>query len=117
MKSSASLTFYRILLSRRPFLATTATVKTGMAESPAAQKKDSLNAAYSHTPKKASILSAVLPGAGQFYNQKYWKIPIVYAAAGTSIFFISYNQKIYEDYRKAYRYRIDGDTNTKDLEY
>lgn len=38
-------------------------------------------------PKKASVLSAILPGAGQVYNKKYWKVPIIYAAGG----FLCYN--------------------------
>ena len=44
-------------------------------------------------PSKAAFYSAVLPGLGQGYNKKYWKIPIVYAAIGTSIYSYDFNQK------------------------
>ena len=37
-------------------------------------------------PSKAAFYSAVLPGLGQGFNKKYWKIPIVYAAIGTSVY-------------------------------
>ncbi len=48
-----------------------------------------------HSPHKASVLSLVLPGAGQFYNQKYWKIPVVYGAlAASGYYFIDYNKKV-----------------------
>ena len=39
------------------------------------------------TPAKAAFYSAVLPGLGQAYNKKYWKIPFVYVAIGTSLYF------------------------------
>ncbi len=54
-----------------------------------------------HSPKKATIYSAVLPGLGQVYNKKYWKVPIVYAAIGipTGLFF--YNKKYYNASRYA----------------
>ena len=52
-----------------------------------------------HSPKKATILSAVLPGAGQFYNKKYWKPPIIYAIGG-GLGYIAYtNFKKYDGYR------------------
>jgi len=44
-----------------------------------------------HSPKKATILSAVLPSAGQFYNKKYWKMPIVYIGLGISVFYLDRN--------------------------
>jgi hypothetical protein len=52
------------------------------------------------TPK-AAFYSAVLPGLGQAYNKKYWKIPLVYGAIGTSLYFISVIKK-YNQYRGAY---------------
>ena len=60
---------------------------------------------------KAAFYSAVLPGLGQGYNKKYWKIPIVYAAIGTSIYSYDFNQKKYWDYRNAYKSRKAGYKN------
>lgn len=60
------------------------------------------------SPARAAFYSAVLPGLGQAYNKKYWKIPIVYAALGTGVYFIVDNQQEYERYRTAYKLRISG---------
>ncbi len=59
-------------------------------------------------PSKAAFYSAVLPGLGQAYNKKYWKIPIVYAALGTGIYFYVDNSKQYDRYRDAYKRRLAG---------
>ncbi len=59
-------------------------------------------------PAKAAFLSAVLPGLGQAYNKKYWKIPIVYGALGTGMYFYLTNDKQYQRYRDAYRRRLAG---------
>jgi hypothetical protein len=53
-------------------------------------------------PKKAAYLSAALPGLGQAFNKRYWKIPIVYGAFGTIGYFIGYNNNKYQQYRNAY---------------
>jgi len=62
-------------------------------------------------PAKAAFYSAVLPGLGQAYNKKYWKIPIVYAALGTGVYFYLDNKKEYDRYRNAYKRRLAGFTD------
>lgn len=59
-------------------------------------------------PATAAFYSAVLPGLGQAYNKKYWKIPIVYAALGTGVYFVVDNQNEFDRYRTAYKLRISG---------
>ena len=63
------------------------------------------------SPAKAAFYSAVLPGLGQAYNKKYWKIPIVYGALGTGIYFFINNNKEYNRYRDAYKSRLAGFKN------
>ena len=62
-------------------------------------------------PSKAAFYSAILPGLGQAVNKKYWKIPIVYAALGTSIYLYMDNDRNYKRYRKAYKRRLSGFTD------
>lgn len=50
-------------------------------------------------PKVATLLSAFLPGAGQIYNEKVWKIPIIYGAIATNLFFIEFNNRRYQLFR------------------
>jgi hypothetical protein len=67
-----------------------------------------------HSPKKAALMSTFLPGLGQIYNEKYWKLPIIYGGfTGLAIMF-DYNQKLFVKYRDAYKYRVDGDSTTID---
>lgn len=74
--------------------------------SPATLQEDTTQ--KEHSPKKAARLSALLPGLGQFYNEKYWKIPVVYAALGTATYFIINNNKEYQKYKNAYIARKDS---------
>jgi len=62
-------------------------------------------------PAKAAFYSAILPGLGQAYNKKYWKIPIVIGAIGTGVYFYVNNNKEYNRYRDAYKSRLAGFTN------
>lgn len=56
-----------------------------------------------HSPKKAAIRSAILPGLGQIYNKKYWKLPIIYGALGISGSVFAYNLTNYKALRFAYK--------------
>jgi hypothetical protein len=62
-------------------------------------------------PSKAAFYSAIVPGLGQAYNKKYWKIPLVYGAMGTSMYFYVTNNKKYHSYRYAYKRRLEGFTD------
>jgi len=70
------------------------------------------NAEEIHSPKKAAIYSAILPGLGQAYNKKYWKIPIVYAGFATLGYFISWNNKNYKVLKLAYSDLTDDNPDT-----
>ena len=59
-----------------------------------------------YSPRSAAIRSAILPGLGQIYNRKYWKLPIVYAALGITGYVFFDNLKTYKEYRFAYKARI-----------
>lgn len=59
-------------------------------------------------PAKAAFYSAIVPGLGQAYNKKYWKIPLVYGAMGTSMYFYLDNNKNYHKFRDAYKQRLAG---------
>ena len=65
-----------------------------------------------HSPKKAWILSAVLPGAGQIYNKKYWKAPIVWGGLAVAGYLLNDNLNQLNLYRDAYVAETDGDSNT-----
>lgn len=65
-------------------------------------------------PSKATLMSAILPGLGQAYNRSYWKIPIIYAAEGTLVYLIFYNQGEFLRFKKAYDIRNDPDNTEED---
>lgn len=64
-------------------------------------------------PKKAMWLAIVLPGAGQIYNRKYWKLPIVYGGFLGCAYAMRWNNQMYQDYSQAYLDIMDDDPNTK----
>ena len=66
------------------------------------------------SPKQALILSTVAPGLGQFYNKKYWKIPIIYSSIGSCIYLYHRQNKKYKEYKDAYIARNDNDNNSID---
>ena len=83
--------------------------------------KDELKKAQKHwkseqqfvpDPKQALWLSLVLPGAGQIYNRKYWKLPIIYGGFIGCTYALLWNQQMYKDYSQAYIDIMDDDPNT-----
>ncbi|MBL7472169.1 DUF5683 domain-containing protein [Robertkochia sediminum] len=70
-----------------------------------ARQKDPL------TPARAAFYSAMIPGLGQIYNRSYWKLPIVYGAIGTGMYFYINNSNQYNRYRDAYKSRLAGFQN------
>jgi hypothetical protein len=69
---------------------------------------DSIELAQRKRYRRATLYSAILPGAGQFYNKKYWKIPIVYAAIGIPAYLYFDNKKIYNEAQYALTVTING---------
>ncbi len=59
-------------------------------------------------PARAAFYSAVIPGLGQVYNKKYWKIPIIYAGMAAGVYFYKQNDKDYKRFRNAYKRRLAG---------
>jgi len=60
------------------------------------------------TPSKAAFYSAVIPGLGQAFLGKGWKVPIIYAAIGASLYYYDINNKEMNSYRTAYKRRLNG---------
>jgi hypothetical protein len=74
--------------------------------------KDSVSRVYdANRPAKAAFYSAVIPGLGQAYNKKYWKVPLALAAVGIPIYIYTVNDKEYHRIRDAFRIRLAGGTN------
>ena len=72
------------------------------------EKDFSLNLYDPLGPAKAAFYSAIVPGLGQIYNGKYWKLPLVYAALGTTAYFYIDNNNEYQKYRTAFKQRLTG---------
>jgi hypothetical protein len=67
---------------------------------------------HNYRPGRAALLSTLLPGAGQFYNRKYWKPPILYAGAAALIYWINFNSTEYNRFNTAYASRMAFRTDT-----
>ena len=64
-------------------------------------------------PKRALWLSLVIPGAGQAYNRKYWKLPIFYGGFVGCVYAMTWNNQMYHDYAQAYMDIMDNDPTTQ----
>lgn len=63
--------------------------------------------------KRAMWLAIVIPGAGQIYNRKYWKLPIVYGGFVGCLYAMRWNNMMYNDYSQAYMDLMDNDPSTQ----
>lgn len=73
----------------------------------------SLEKRFIPNPQRALWLSLIIPGAGQIYNRKLWKIPIVYGGFLGCLYALTWNNQMYNDYSQAYLDIMDDDPNTK----
>jgi len=105
------------------------TLTTPIVDSLLTGEKDSLTTTFTHTlqkhkekrdwntwrpnPKRAMWLAIVLPGAGQIYNRKYWKLPLVYGGFVGCIYAMQWNNMMFRDYSKAYQDIMDTDPTTQ----
>ena len=64
-------------------------------------------------PKRALWLALVIPGGGQIYNRKYWKLPLIYGGFMGCIYAMNWNNTMYKDYSQAYMDLMDSDPNTQ----
>ena len=67
---------------------------------------------FTPDPSKSLWLALTFPGAGQIYNRKYWKLPIIYGGAVGVAYAVSYYGGHYNDYMRGYRDYLDSDPNT-----
>ena len=63
-----------------------------------------------HSPRTAIMRSLIVPGLGQIYNRKYWKVPLIYAGLGAVVYFFNFNNNYYKEYLILSNYRIKGIT-------
>lgn len=68
-----------------------------------------------HNPHKATFLSILVPGLGQIYNEKYWKVPIIYAGFTGLIYYANYNNFVYNKYKNAYNVKLKIDAGATGL--
>ncbi len=68
---------------------------------------------WTPNPKRALWLALVIPGGGQIYNRKYWKLPLVYGGFIGCIYAMSWNNSMYKDYSQAYLDLMDDDPGTQ----
>lgn len=64
-----------------------------------------------HSPRAATLMSTLVPGSGQLYNRKYWKVPIIYGGFATLLYFSHTNNQLYIRYRDMYEQKIASQTN------
>ena len=73
-------------------------------------------ASWRPDPQRALWLALVVPGGGQIYNRKFWKLPLIYGGFMGCFYALSWNNTMYRDYAQAYIDIMDDDPNTRSYE-
>lgn len=68
-----------------------------------------------HNPHRATFMSVLVPGLGQIYNEKFWKVPVIYAGFTGLIYYSSYNNFVYNKYKDAYNIKLKIDQGNTEL--
>ena len=92
-------------------MAADSTVRSVVQQADSLPFPDKVKFEFKPDPKKA-VLMALVPGLGQIYNRKYWKLPIVYGGLMGCMYAITWNNKNYQDYSQAYVDIMDSDPRT-----
>jgi len=93
---------------------TDTTARGVIMESPDAERIQ-LDPSQAKDPRVATLLSALVPGAGQAYNEKIWKIPIIYGGIGATAYFVEFNNRRYQLFREALEIRRNPDDTRPDI--
>ena len=88
-------------------------VQTISIDSVAKKLPISERAAWQPDPQRALWLALVIPGGGQIYNRKYWKLPLVYGGFIGCLYAMNWNNNMYKDYAQAYLDLMDNDPGTQ----
>jgi len=80
------------------------------------ERVDTYFANFNPEPRKAVWISALFPGAGQIYNRKYWKLPVIYGGFLGLIYGYNWNQRMYKTYQNAYRDLVTGSPSASYLQ-
>lgn len=110
-----ALTPDSVLLARPDSVGKTAVVKVNV-DSLATRIADAMAPGFKPDPTRALWLGLILPGGGQIYNRKYWKLPIIYGGFLGCTYALSWNNQMLSDYSQAYLDIMDDDPNTKSYE-
>ena len=85
-------------------------------EAPADSLKREINPkVWVPNPTKATWLALVIPGGGQIYNRKYWKLPIIYGGFAGCAYALTWNGKMYKDYMQAYKDASKGNWDASSI--
>lgn len=101
-----SLTFFKKLVLGAFVIVVLTGVKTASAQYAPDYRYPDSTFVFSHSPNKATFYSAILPGLGQIYNKKYWKVPIIYAGFVGLAYYTNYTNYVYKKYKDVYNVKL-----------